>query len=291
MQIEIVEIITPKNYSLQGLWVGPQNPKKTIIAIHGLTSNLFSDKKYLPLVNSDTAVILFNNRGHGIVSKTRHLNPQNPKGYDSELGGCAHEVFEDCVDDIEGVVSLVQSRGAEKVYLAGHSTGCQKAVFYASKAKNKQNISGIILLCPVSDYGHISTRADKNQYDKALEFASNSIKNNKPHTFMPEDLWPDELLDAQRFLSLYTPDSSEEIFSYVQPEKDPTTLKSVSVPILVILAGSDEYADRSPDKLLEWFNNNNNSISYKGVIIKDALHNLKGVENEICKEIKDWISV
>ena len=290
MKIEFVDFITPKKYQLRGVWVGAQKPKKVFIFIHGLTSDLFSGKTIFGLAQGDCAVLSFNNRGYGIISKIKHLNANNPKGYDSELAGTAHEIFEDCVDDLEGAVQLCHTRGVEEVYLVGHSTGCQKSIFYLSKTKNKQKVSGVVLLCPLSDYAAVPLASDGTQYAKALAFSNKEVGENRPNTLLPEEYWPSELIDAQRFISLYTPESSEEIFTYSH-DKEPKDFQSVEVPTLVVLAEKDEYADRPPEKLRAWFDRSNISSKYKSVVIKDALHNLKGVEDEVCTEIKDWISL
>jgi len=289
MQIEFVDVLTPKNYQLRGVWVINKKPKRVFIFIHGLTSDLFSGKTIFDLAQGNGAVLSFNNRGYGIVSKVKHLNPDHPKGYDSIIAGTAHEVFEDCVDDLEGAVQLCHDRGVKEVYLVGHSTGCQKSIFYLSKTKNKQKVSGAILLCPLSDYAAISLSADKDQYERALAFSRNEVKEKRPSTLLSEEHWPSELIDAQRFLSLYTPESSEEIFTYSH-DKEPEAFQSVEVPMLVVLAGKDEYCDRPTEKLKAWFDRSNVSSKYNSVVIENALHNLKGSEEEVCKEIKDWIS-
>lgn len=289
MQIDIVDVTTPNKYVHHGLWVGPQKSKKVFISIHGLTSNLFSGDKLFPLVDEDSAVLTFNTRGHDIVAKVKHLNPNHPKGYDSIIAGTAHEVFEDCVDDLEGAVQLCHDRGVKEVYLVGHSTGCQKSIFYLSRTKNKQNVSGVVLLCPLSDYAAVSLAADKTQYQKVLAYSRKEVEENRPNTLLTEEYWPSELIDAQRFLSLYTAESSEEIFTYCQ-DKEPKAYQSAKVPVLVVLAEKDEYGDRSTEKLKTWFDSNNSSSKYKSVVVQEALHNLKGYEDVVCKEIKDWIS-
>lgn len=290
MQIEIVDVITPKNYQLRGVWVGAKKPKKVFIFIHGLTSDLFSGKTIFGLADGDNAVLSFNNRGYGIISKIKHLNLNNPKGYDSVIAGTAHEIFEDCVDDIEGAVQLCHDLGAKEIYLVGHSTGCQKSIFYLSKTKNKQNVTGVVLLCPLSDYAAVPLAADKSIYERALEYSRKEVEEGRPSTLLSEEYWPSELIDVQRFLSLYTPESSEEIFTYSH-DKEPKALQSVDAPMLVLLAGSDEYCDRPTEKLRAWFDRSIVSSKYKSVIVENALHNLKGSEEAVCKEVKDWISL
>lgn len=288
MQIEFVDVITPKSYQLRGVWVGAPKPKRVFIFIHGLTSDLFSGKTIFGLAEGDSSVLSFNNRGYGIVSKIKHLNPDKPKGYESELAGTAHEVFEDCIDDLEGAVQFCHDRGVHEVYLVGHSTGCQKSIFYLSKTKNKQKVSGVVLLCPLSDYAAVPLAVDKAQYEKALEYSRREVKEGRLHTLLSEEYWPSELIDAQRFLSLYTPESSEEIFTYSH-DKEPKAFQSVEVPMLVVLAEKDEYCDRPTEKLRAWFDRSNVSSKYNSEVIENALHNLKGSEEVVCKQIKNWI--
>lgn len=288
-QTKIVEMVTPNKYVLNGLWVGPTKPIRVFINVHGLASNLFSGEKLYSLVDETTSVLTFNNRGHDVVSRVKRLNPSNPKGYDSEFAGTAHEIFKDCVDDLEGVVDFCHERGVNEVYFVGHSTGCQKSVFYLSKTKSKQKVAGVILLCPLSDYAAIPLAADKAQYEKALRMARAEVKRGSPNTLLSEEYWPSELIDAQRFLSLYTPESLEEIFTYSH-KKDPSVFKAVNIPMMVVLAGSDEYADRSGSELKKWFDKNQKSRDYKSIVIENSMHNLKGFEEVVCKEINDWIT-
>lgn len=286
-QIEIVELVTPRNYLMNGIYMGPKKPDRVFVYVHGLNSNLFSGDKIFSLANRQTGVLTFNNRSHDVVSRIKKLNPVNQKGYDSEFVGTAHEKFEDCVDDLEGVVEFCHKRGAAEIYLVGHSTGCQKSIYYLHQTSNKQNVTGVVLLCPLSDYAAVAPLSDKACYEKVLEFSRSEVREGRPHTLLSEEYWPRELIDAQRFLSLYTPESPEEIFTYSH-DKKPTSFASIKIPMLVVLAGSDEYADRSSEKLRVWFDKNHKSSNYKSVVIENAPHNLKGSEAVVCQEINNW---
>ncbi len=121
----VIEITTPKNFILNGLWFGPTKPRTAIILVHGLTGSAFSRLPITDvLADEDTAVITFNNRGHDIVSKKRQIVGMETK---TTFGGTAHEVFAECIDDIEGAIRRVRKEGVKEIYLAGHSTGCQKS--------------------------------------------------------------------------------------------------------------------------------------------------------------------
>ena len=283
----VVEIETPKKYLLNGLWFGLLRPKRVIIWIHGLTSSAFSGSRIIPsLVDSETAVLTFNNRGHDTVTRVSRVMKGGKK--ETILAGSAHEIFEDCVDDIQGAIDLAKQMGAKQIFLAGHSTGCQKAVFYSAQKIVDRRLTGIILLAPVSDYAGVVKKYGIKKVEAVAAFASSLVKKGKPHQLIPSEMWPEELDDAQRFLSLYTPDSSEEIFCYSQGDKKPATLRKVLVPILVLWAGDDEYADRSSEEVVTWFKDSIIAPHTVQVITR-ATHTFRGGERKVTSTIKDWL--
>ncbi len=285
------EIITPQKAILNGLWCGPSSdkatkgkpkkPKRVIVWVHGLGSSMWSKLGIVEkLVDSTTAVLVFNNRGHDVVARI------STTGKKRIQGGAAHEVFTDCVDDIQGAVNLAKQSGAKEIFLAGHSTGCQKSVYWASK---KRGVRGIILLAPISDYSaEVKLRGNKRVVRAALA-ARALVGRGKKHTLLPENIWH-ETLDAQRFLSLYTGKGAEEIFTYWNPAVNPRTLKSVKIPLLTLLAESDEFADRPAKKIEDWFLKYAKKQDATHVISRVA-HSFSGGESRVARLIRDWMKI
>lgn len=278
----VVEIVTPKKILLNGLWFGPKKPKRVIIWVHGLASSAFSRLDIVEkLVDRKTSVITFNNRGHDTVARLPRVKAKSAKRH--ILGGAAHERFQDSVDDIEGVVRYARSGGAKEIYLAGHSTGCQKSVYYATRPGNARKVKGIILLAPISDFAdalHLRGRALKKQ----VKIAQKLVRAGKRHAIVPG-----EWADAQRFLSLNTPESIEEIFSYVTPHKTPKTLRQLTTPTLILFAENDEYADRPAAELADWFSKNSRAKKYDARIIRKVEHSFKGGETAVAKAIRHFL--
>lgn len=287
MQLEIVDIVTPDHLQLRGLWAGVSNATTVYIFVHGLSSDVFAGRIIHELVSDSVAVLSFSNRGSGVISRLKKLNPNIPKGYESVNGGMALEVFEECIHDIEGAVQLAKERGAQNVYLVGHSTGCQKSVYYLGMTKNTQNITGVVLLAPLSDYATIALLDDRREYDAALAYAKKEVLEGRSDSLLQSDIWPPELISAQRFISLYTPESEEEIFTYASG-KEPKTFRSVKVPILAIFAGADEYGDRPAMELASWFAEHSASANFTSTVVENSLHNFKGFEKEVCSPIAAW---
>ena len=285
----VIKIQTPKKFLLDGLWYGPEKAKNVFIYIHGLGSSLFFQTELCQLlVGGDTAVLAFNNRGSNIVSRIKRINKKKKSGYESYTVGQAHEVFSDCVDDIDGAVRFSSKKGISNIFLTGHSTGCQKSVYYLHKRKVSK-IKGSVLLAPMSDYADFFAFTDSRIRKTATSFARKMIHNGKANDLIPKNIWP-HTIDSQRFLSLFTPESLEEIFSYAVPDKIPKILKSVKTPMQIIFAGDDEYRDRPINEIAKWFAKTLIDKSVEIEIIPGSVHNFKGHEERLKKIINTWKS-
>lgn len=278
----VVEIPTRKGFRLRGLWFGPKRPKNTLVFVHGLGGSVFSMQSVVSkLADKHTAVLAFNNRGHDVVSTLKHDKRKN-----LPAAGSAHEVFTECVDDIQGAINIARKQGCKNIFLAGHSTGCQKSMYWAHK-KQGRGIKGIILLAPVSDLAAETKRTGAKKIARAAKAAQALMRRGKKHALLPEGVWH-EVLDAQRFLSLYSPEATEEIFSYMQPEKNSRILKSVRKPTLVLWAEKDEFGSSEPLKdITGWFSTN----LHKGriVIVSRVGHGFKKGEGKVVGEIRRFI--
>ena len=280
----VVEIITPKGVILNGLWFGPKKPKRVIVWIHGLASSAFSMSHVVSeLTSKDTAVLTFNNRGFETITDVKKMAGTKTKRL---LTGTAHEVFTDSPDDVAGAINFVRKSGVKNVYLGGHSTGCQKSIYYAYKTKAR-GVKGIILLAPISDYAAEVHLHGKEKIARAMSAAHALISRGKKHSLLPEGLWH-QTLDAQRFVSLCSLSSAEELFPYAQPNKRPRELKGVRIPILVVLAENDEYSDRNVIELAEWFDKNISS-KHTVVVVPTVGHSFRGGEKIVAKAIHDFV--
>lgn len=292
---QVIQIATPKKYILNGLWFGPysakaskgkpKKAKRAIIFIHGLTGSAFSMSVLVDaLVDSETAVLTFNNRGFEQVGEVKRKVGRVSKWV---RAGAGHEVFAECVDDIQGAVQAARKMGAKEIYLAGHSTGAQKAIFWAAQ-KNASGVKGIILLGPLSDYAGAVASKGARAIGRGVAYARKMVAAGRPHELMPDHLREWFECDAQRYISLYTPDSPEEIFTYAQPKKTPRTLLKVHTPVLVLLAGADEHGDKPAKKIGEWFM----QWLYTGhvVIIPRVKHSFKGAEKEVARVIRGFVN-
>ncbi len=279
----IAEIKTPKGYLLNGLWFGSEKPKTVYIWIHGLGSSVFSKHGIMELLAvKGAAVLAFNNRGHDKLSAVYY---ERGKKSGRILAGGGAEIFEECVDDIDGALAFARASGAKHIFLIGHSTGCQKSVYWASKRKS--GVDGIVLLAPVSDYAGAAHKHGEKRIAAIASQARAMIKKGQGREIIPFSTWSEEPDTWERFVSLYTKDSAEEIFSYAH-DRVPKILRSVRIPLLALLAEDDEFADRPASELEQWFLEH----IYEGetAVIPGVKHSFKGAEKNIAHTIQNWIS-
>ncbi len=282
-----VEIVTPKKVVLNGLWLGPKRAKRVIVWVHGLGSSLFSRMSLFPhLLDGQTAVLTFNNRGHDVISRVSTVGPVVSKK--TVKGGAAHEVFIDCIDDIEGAIRFARKTGARNIFVAGHSTGCQKSVYWASK-KGK-GVRGVIILAPISDYAAERAASGISKLRRAAKVARSLVRSGRKHELLPADVWGwPWTADAQRFLSAYSGSGPEEIFTYWDPKRNPRVLRAVKKPLLVLLAQHDEFSDIPADAIGDWFARHI-KVGDHVLVVPRVGHGFKGGEKQVAREIKRFIT-
>jgi alpha-beta hydrolase superfamily lysophospholipase len=275
---------TPKKVLLNGLWFGSKEPRCIYVWLHGLSSSMWSRHRIIGLLAmGDVAVLAFSNRGQDIVTRVQ-------KGTRRVVAGGGAEIFTDCVDDIDGAIRFARSRSAQEIVLVGHSTGCQKAIYWAYNRKSA-GVKGIVLLAPLSDWASANAmRSEQPLIKGATQKARALVKKGMLDAFLPGGVWHHPIT-AQRFLSLYTPDSIEQsIFPYFDDARSATMFESVTVPILALFAGKDEYGDRPAKKIEEWFRGHQPKGGLTTAIIPGADHGFKGGEQNVAKNIAFWVS-
>jgi pimeloyl-ACP methyl ester carboxylesterase len=284
-----IRFSTPRQCLLDGLWYGGSKPRRAFVFVHGLGSNAFGHHDYLTaLADRNTAVFFFSNRGHDLLSRTRRSGFDRTWKRKAVLAGAVSEIFADCVDDLQGAVNLLRQERVKDIYLVGHSTGCQKSVFYLAQSGRQKYVRGAVLLCPVSDYAAVRHFTDARKLQLAQDAARKLLRQRKPRAYLPPKIWRD-LIDAQRFVSLYTPNGREELFPYAQPRKIPRALQRIHIPLRVVLAGDDEYHDRDTQEIAAWFSAHLRSKQGSVSIIAKAGHSFKGQEDRVANEVRAWI--
>lgn len=283
--VSLTRIKTRDGVTLYGIVVPPKRKGDTaLIYIHGLGSSFYSGYTLTTelsrhLARHGIAYLKFNTRGHHAAVWGRKRG---------EILGAGFERFEDCISDIKTMIRFARSLGYKNIILAGHSTGANKVLYHAHKTKSR-GVKGIMLLGPISDIPAKIIDIGKRRLERGLRTAAKLSKKNAS-LLMPREYG---ILTARRFLSLYHQGSTEDVFPYHNSAASWKELKSVRVPIAVIIGDRDKHLDRPAADFINSFRANTRSTkSFSGVIIKGADHGFRKKEKElshkIIQVIKKW---
>jgi pimeloyl-ACP methyl ester carboxylesterase len=278
--VSLVRIATRDGAWLDGLVTEPRGRRGTaLIWVHGLGS-VFSSGQPLTrelsarLNAAGIAYFKLNNRGHDVVARGGR-----------QLAGAAFERFRQSILDIRAMVSFVRLRGYRRVILAGHSTGANKVLYYAARARDRR-VNGIILLGPVSDHAAEAKRVGARELRRRIA-AVERIARRDPDALVPRawGFW-----SAQRYLSLYRPGGDEDVFPYYRPNARWTGLRAVRLPLAAIIGGRDEFLDRPAREVIDAFRvNAMGARSFTGVVVPRARHGFQGHERELADLVVRWI--
>ena len=278
--VSLVRIATQDGVWLDGLVAEPRGRRRAaLVWVHGLGS-VFSSGQPLTrelsarLTAAGIAYVKLNNRGHDVVA-----------GRGRHLAGAAFERFEDSVKDIRAMIAFARRRGYRRIVLAGHSTGANKVLHYAARVRDRR-VSGIILVGPVSDVAAEVRRLGARELRRRVA-AAERIARRDPQGLVPRawGFW-----SARRYVSLYRPGETEDVFPYYRPNARWTAFRSVRCPVAAILGSRDEYLDRPAREVIEAFRRNAaRARSFTGAVVPRARHGFQNNERELADLVVRWI--
>lgn len=291
-----IEFETEDNLTLPGLLYEAKDSKKVAIYLHGNgSSSIFYDEsehRDLPqqLSNKGISFLKFNNRGAHIIKK---LNVKVRDGVERKKYGCAFEIINECVLDIDGAVKFLQKLGYNEFYLIGASTGANKICVY-NHYRPENVFSKYILLCGGDDTGIYYSVLGKKTFNRLLKKSKEMIKKKKGEELIKE-LLPDEIFSYKGFNDIANPDGDYNCFPFSEALKMVAIstkplfryFESIKKPSLIVYGENDEYAWGNVSKVVEILRSYQPNFDYK--IIKNTDHGFTGKKEELAKVISDWI--
>lgn len=290
---ELVSFRATDGAILSAMLSRPKGSKIAVIHLHGLNSAFY---KPLPMKMGMRLV------RHGITFMSIQQRGSY-REYDLDLyrgnkwrrihAGGRIERFEDSVYDIEGAIRYLRRVGIDRIYLQGHSTGCQKSVYYAIR-NNDRAVKGIILLAPADDrniwksnlYGFWG-RGKRKGFAEAIRFARSKTKAAAP--FWMDTRYGEELrYTARRFLSFADIRNVEaRIFDYESPKL--REFARVRVPVLAVFGTRDQYLVKSAKECMRELGRDTGSPLFMGILIKNTNHGFANKEKELAELVSDWV--
>jgi alpha-beta hydrolase superfamily lysophospholipase len=280
VEVSLVRLRTRDGVWLDGVVAEPSRRRgAALIWVHGLGSVFSSGQALIRELSSrlnaaGIGYFKFNNRGHDVVA-----------GRGKHLVGAAFERFGQSVADIRAMIAFAASCGYVRVILAGHSTGANKVLHYAARARDRR-VAALILLGPVSDIAAAAKEVGAQELRRRVAAAERLARRDR-QALVPRawGFW-----SARRYISLYRPGEDEDVFPYHRPGARWTALRSVRLPIAAIIGSRDEYLDRRPQELIDAFRRNaGRARSFTGVVLRGARHGFQRHERELADVIVRWV--
>jgi acetyl esterase/lipase len=278
--VTLVRVRTRDGVWLDGVVAEPARRRGTaLIWVHGLGSAFSSGQPLIRelstrLTAAGVGYLKFNNRGHDVVA-----------GRGARLAGAAFERFGQSVEDIRAMIVFARRRGFRRVVLAGHSTGANKVLHYVARVRDRR-LAGLILLGPISDIAGEARRIGAAELRRRVA-AAERLARRDGRALVPR-AWG--FFSARRYVSLYKPGQPEDVFPYYHATARWPALRSVRLPVAVVIGSRDEYLDRPAGALVEAFRRNAPRVrSFAGVVIAGARHGFASRERELAVVIVGWL--
>ncbi|CAO3571961.1 unnamed protein product [Mortierella alpina] len=204
---------------------GPENSPSAVVFIGGLLDG-YHALPYLPLLSKALADELGFSLIQVMISS-------------SHMGYGTSSLQED-VRELDVLFTFLrEARAKTRLFILGHSTGCQDAISYAIHGKHRAAILGMVLQGAVSDREFMASSID--MFDEYLHMARTMINEGKGQELMIRevDVAP---VTAYRFNSLASIGGDDDMFSSDIPQETMAALfNQVKVPHIFVHSDKDEY--------------------------------------------------
>jgi pimeloyl-ACP methyl ester carboxylesterase len=286
--------------ALSGLLYEPPGRKvrPVVVYLHGTGgSSIFDSKRTnavaAELLKHGIAFFPFNNRGAYMMRRVRIRRGRSTR---EVPGGMSHELIRDCVHDIDGAIRLLRSRGFTEIYLAGHSTGANKAAVYDAR-KPRNTVRGYILIAGGDDTGMLYDQFGRRRFTAAVVRARAIIKEGRGDDLVPESI-SDVPMSWKSFYDMANPDGDYNVFPFLEAVKGLKLsrrplfrhVKGIRKPTLAIYGQDDEYFVLGISKCLAaMVEEIGPRENFELVTMAGADHGFTGKESELGALIADWI--
>ncbi len=236
-----------------------------LVFVHGMGSNFYRSAMKKALLEIAPAL------GMGILSF-------NNRGAER---GTEDEKFRTCLADLDAAAEFARRQGFRKMVWVGHSTGCQKVVYWQAKRRHP-GVAGLVLLAPADDHA-VTQRDLGKRFEKKVAWAQQKVAAGKGDAPVA-GLY--ERFTAERFLSLADVRHAEaNVFRYAGPL---TQFRRVKCPLLAVFGEEEEFAAIPPAEMLSILRRKTKSSDYDEWLIPGTGHSFKGCEPELALAVCEW---
>ena len=280
-----IDFKTEDQVYLHGLLYDEEEKKeKVIIAVHGMGSDVFRERKKAisqKANENEISYFCFNNRGHDLVN---YIKKEKDGKIINEICGTTYEDIQDSYYDIKAAIEAMKKIGYKEIYLQGHSLGSTKIVYTYNRLKEEKSkliddIKGVILLSLLDIPKILKIYLGEN-FSKTVEYAM----QRELDEIMPKKAFIHPI-SVKTFLRYSKNYESIDFAKYDEKDFEYTKLQNIEVPIFMRWGNVGEFIQVPADMLSNILKNKlKNPIKDIGYI-DGANHSYDGKEEILAKEI------
>jgi pimeloyl-ACP methyl ester carboxylesterase len=285
MEVEgkLIEFHTSDGFLLHGFLQMPRGAKTCVVYLHGMNGNFYRGRRVWEMAQklnkNGVGFFTINTRGHDSLAK---INARSSRKW-GIMGGTHVEEFKDCIYDISGAINALRKLRFERFILAGHSTGCQKVIYYQYKRADR-SVIGLLLLAPADDYNGQKRDLGK-KFAEAVRVSKALVRKRRGSE--TDNRIPDGF-SAKRFLSVGDPRSAEaRIFNY---DGRLSEFSKIKEPICAVFGSREEHAVKPVKTYMKILGEKTHSKMFVPVIIKGAKHSFENHNAALAKVACDFAS-
>ncbi len=252
---------------LDGFWREAGKGTPVLCFVHGMGSNFYRSRLKKAFLEAGPefgfSVLSFNNAG--------------------AESGTENEDFRETLRDLDAAVAYGRRRGHRTVVWVGHSTGCQKSVWWLDR-RHPAGRTAVALLAPADDNAIIRQQLGR-RFEARVDWARRQVAAGRPEALVP-GLY--ERFGARRFLSVADPRQTEAgLFRYDGPL---TCFRRVACPVLAVFGAEEEFAPVPPGEMLSILARRTRSDRFGSWLVPATGHGFRGCEDALARETCRWLA-
>ena len=277
-----LDIETKRGSILDGvLFCQTKNPDTVLIAITGVHGNFFSNPFYYNFgktLNKGNIDFIYAQTCDA-MGRVKKINKKTGK---EEYIGSWNEDFKNTDEDVEAYINYAEKNNYKNIYLAGHSLGANKIIYYLSRNHDKR-VKKYILLSP-ANITHLLNGV--SVYEKKI--IKEYKKNGKDNEFIPFELFG--------WIECITRTAYDWVFDnilnnvHVEKNGDFSQINNIEHSGAMLIGTYDRFTYGDPSGFLENINNHTkHPEKNKLIFVPNTGHTYQGKQQKVADMLLDLL--